>query len=187
MNTVTPGRVGRQWSHDLAMYFIFTIQKRLLLSLQQFSEATETTSQVFKTVSPFNELEILPVYRQNHKNTPKNTSCDGWSNCVLVAPGGAAGHPQRRRFGPPGRGLQDSWVVAQVGWSSGPGKVGSAGERGEVWIASEGWVSLQRSRCLGAAGMDRQAETLEKVRLGDICCEIIEPERMMGIHTSCLL
>ncbi|MPC11644.1 hypothetical protein E2C01_004315 [Portunus trituberculatus] len=47
------------------------IQKRLPLSLRQFSKATETTSRVFYTVSPFNKLEILPFYHQNLKKYSK--------------------------------------------------------------------------------------------------------------------
>ena len=51
-----------------------SIQKHLALSLQQFSKATEKTSQVFETVSAFNKLLGLPIHHQNHKNTPKNMS-----------------------------------------------------------------------------------------------------------------
>ncbi|MPC13815.1 hypothetical protein E2C01_006562 [Portunus trituberculatus] len=58
------------------------IQKRL--SLRQFSKATETTSRVFKAISPFNKLEILPIYHQNHENTLKNMTIFNWSLCEAV-------------------------------------------------------------------------------------------------------
>ena len=44
------------------------IQKRL----GQFFKTTETTSQIFKTVSPPNKLEILSIHLHNHKYTVKN-------------------------------------------------------------------------------------------------------------------
>ncbi|MPC76728.1 hypothetical protein E2C01_071155 [Portunus trituberculatus] len=50
------------------------MQKRLPLSQRQFSKATETMIPVFRTVSPFDKLEILPIYHQNHRNTLENTS-----------------------------------------------------------------------------------------------------------------
>ena len=37
------------------------IQKRLALSSQQFFKATDVTSRVFKTVSPFSTIEILLI------------------------------------------------------------------------------------------------------------------------------
>ncbi|MPC31634.1 hypothetical protein E2C01_024928 [Portunus trituberculatus] len=36
--------------------------------------ATETTSRVFKTVFPFNKIEILPISHLNHKILLKNTN-----------------------------------------------------------------------------------------------------------------
>ncbi|MPC10573.1 hypothetical protein E2C01_003210 [Portunus trituberculatus] len=36
-------------------------------------------SWVFKTVSPFDKLEILPINHQNHKNTLKITSIFNYS------------------------------------------------------------------------------------------------------------
>ena len=50
------------------------IQKYLPLSPKQFYKPTETTSRAFKTVFPFNKIEILLINHQNHKSTPKNMS-----------------------------------------------------------------------------------------------------------------
>ncbi|MPD07012.1 hypothetical protein E2C01_102853 [Portunus trituberculatus] len=38
------------------------------------SKATQTSSRVFKEVSPFEKVEVLPVYHQNHKDTLKSTN-----------------------------------------------------------------------------------------------------------------
>ncbi|MPD04444.1 hypothetical protein E2C01_100134 [Portunus trituberculatus] len=54
-------------------YNIARIQNRPPFSQRQYSEATETASRVFKTVFPFNKLEILPIYHQKRKITLKNT------------------------------------------------------------------------------------------------------------------
>lgn len=48
------------------------IQKHSALSPQQFSKATEMTSQVLKSNPPVNNVEIKLIYHQNHENTLKN-------------------------------------------------------------------------------------------------------------------
>ena len=48
-----------------------SILKHFALSLHQFSKIPVTTSRVFKTVSPYNKLEILPIHHQNYTNTLK--------------------------------------------------------------------------------------------------------------------
>ena len=50
------------------------IQKSLALLPRQYPKAAETTSQVFKAVSPFDKLEVLSIHYQNHKGLFKNMS-----------------------------------------------------------------------------------------------------------------
>ncbi|MPC85622.1 hypothetical protein E2C01_080403 [Portunus trituberculatus] len=73
------------------------IQKRLL-SLQQFSNAKQTTSQVFKTVSPFSQLEIFPIHRLNHKNILQNTSIFNWTPRKAVMVMGLSGVADEGNF-----------------------------------------------------------------------------------------
>ncbi|MPC16552.1 hypothetical protein E2C01_009381 [Portunus trituberculatus] len=41
---------------------------------------------VFTTVSPYNKLEVSPIYHQNHRNALKNTSIFNWSLQKTVTP-----------------------------------------------------------------------------------------------------
>ncbi|MPC12614.1 hypothetical protein E2C01_005317 [Portunus trituberculatus] len=60
-NTVVRLKVKRQFPCT-------SVFRNTALSPRHFSKATETTSWCFKTISPYNKLEILPVHHQSHKN-----------------------------------------------------------------------------------------------------------------------